>query len=96
MNPLSTRQKPIEITKLHPPGVRETILKMRSRDIASYVDPKTRRLKAQLCIRVLCPICEKDKIKLFFVKEGFEFVQCVECELVYVNPQLKEEVVSSL
>ena len=81
---------------LHPPGVRETILKMRAKDIQNYLDPQTGLLKKEQAQEVLCPICEKDETELLFAKEGFRFVRCSVCHLVYVNPRLKEEIVSDL
>ena len=95
MNLSPTQQKPIEITKLHPPGVREAILRMRERDIQSYLDGHG-LLKEGLSVRRACPICEKDDVKTLFVKEGFSFVQCLGCGLVYVNPRLTEEAVAAL
>ena len=96
MNRLDAKQKPIEISKIHPPGVRETILKMRAQDIRGYLDPQSGLLKKELSQSVLCAICEKDRSELLFVKEGFRFVRCLDCGLVYVTPRLKSEVTSAL
>lgn len=44
-------------------------------------------LKKELERHVLCPLCEVDDTTPVFIKEGFRFVMCGKCGLLYVNPQ---------
>lgn len=38
---------------------------------------------------ISCNLCEKDKTSELWTKDGFHYVQCKDCGLVYVNPQLE-------
>lgn len=40
---------------------------------------------------ICCNLCGEDRISELWVKDGFRYVQCRECGLVYVNPQLFQE-----
>ena len=40
-------------------------------------------------IKVCCPLCRKKSFKILFDKEGFNIVQCLNCQLIFVNPRLK-------
>lgn len=48
-------------------------------------------LKKELERYVKCPLCEVDETKPVFIKEGFKFVICDSCGLMYVNPQADSE-----
>jgi len=60
------------------------------RELAAMQDPKTGLLRAELARPVDCPVCSADAAEKIFVKEGFTFVRCPGCGLVYVNPQLDQ------
>lgn len=86
----------IDIQKLQPPGTLEKALKMRKKDMSLYQDPKTGVLKRELEEYTNCLLCKADDTELQFVKEGFKYVKCNECELIYVNPRLNSENISNL
>lgn len=48
-------------------------------------------LKKELHRHTDCALCKKDDAAQVFVKEGFTFVRCRSCGLVYVNPQCATE-----
>ena len=59
-----------------------------------YFEARERELEALVPTRrVDCPLCGSGKHTPLFTKHGFTFVRCGECSLVFVNPQLEEEVV---
>jgi 2-polyprenyl-3-methyl-5-hydroxy-6-metoxy-1,4-benzoquinol methylase/ribosomal protein S27E len=59
-----------------------------------YFDERERELEALVPTRrVDCPVCGSSEHEALFVKHGFTFVRCASCALVFVNPQLDEEVV---
>jgi SAM-dependent methyltransferase len=72
---------------------RDRYFAARDRELATLIDPKTGRLAAGLAERIECPLCSSPRAAPLFTKQGFDFVRCVECGLVYVNPQLRESVV---
>lgn len=45
---------------------------------------------------VTCPVCKTDKFKKKFSKGGLTFVRCIECSLLYINPQPADEEISAL
>lgn len=46
--------------------------------------------------KVNCNFCESDNYSIKYIKEGYNIVQCNECELVYVNPRLTQEAIDQL
>jgi len=48
-------------------------------------------LKPEYSRPVRCAVCTADNYSRLFVKEGFTFVKCNECGLIYVNPQCDEK-----
>ena len=86
----------IDINKLHPEGVLEKAIEMRRSDMECYQDPETGMLKKELEDYTNCMLCGIDNTDLLFMKEGFRFVQCKGCNLVYVNPRLNDEKIDHL
>ena len=86
----------IDIHKLQPPGTLEKALEMRKKDMSFYMDKKTGMLKEELEEYTNCLLCNADETELLFVKEGFKYVKCNKCELVYVNPRLNSEKIKQL
>lgn len=80
----------------------ETGRRNHSEKIAEFVknlaNPKTGLLKDELAIKRDCPLCgEKPEFsRIIFVKEGFHYRKCNRCDLFYVSPILKEEVLTEL
>jgi len=74
---------------------REAFTKNKQNEAVSLVDPETKKVSLDLVNRVKCPICNVDNANWCFEKEGFDFVKCRHCGLLYVNPQLKTDVTES-
>lgn len=60
------------------------------RELNKLIDPATGKVRAELLEQVRCPICDAGTHEHLFVKQGFDFVRCGNCSLVYVNPRLLE------
>ena len=63
----------------------------RDRELAALADPATGRLDAALAEEIDCPLCGSASHSALFEKQGFTFVRCDHCRLVFVNPRLKEK-----
>jgi len=61
-----------------------------NKELNMLIDPATGKVRAELLEKVKCPVCEADSFDPLFVKQGFDFVRCRNCKLVYVNPRLLE------
>lgn len=60
------------------------------KELSVLIDPQTGKIKSNLVERVNCPVCEGEKYEHLFIKQGFDFVRCSNCKLVYINPRLLE------
>ena len=49
--------------------------------------------KKSLFVEIKCPACGKNDEELFYKRDGFNFVKCISCETVYVNPRPTQEMV---
>lgn len=56
----------------------------------AYVDPATGRVFAHLAEHRACAVCDADRPRPLFRKNGFAHVQCEACGFVYVDPILAE------
>jgi 2-polyprenyl-3-methyl-5-hydroxy-6-metoxy-1,4-benzoquinol methylase len=56
-------------------------------------DPKTGLLKESIAEYRRCPLCgaSPEDTNIMFVKYGFHYRRCLECEVSYVSPMLKED-----
>lgn len=61
-----------------------------NKELGRFIDPVTGRVKAELVEQVPCPVCDSTAYESLFTKQGFDFVRCMNCTLVYVNPRLLE------
>lgn len=61
-----------------------------NKELNKLIDPATGKVRAELAEYVHCPNCEADSYDPLFVKQGFDFVRCKDCGLVYVTPRLLE------
>lgn len=61
-----------------------------NKELNKLIDPATGKVKAELLEYVNCPICDTNSYDHLFVKQGFDFVRCKNCSLVYVTPRLLE------
>lgn len=72
---------------------RDRYFEARERELEALVDPETGRLFEHLSRTIDCPLCGSASHRPLFEKQGFTFVRCDECRLVFVNPQVREDVV---
>ena len=86
---------PVDIGRLRPKRSYDNMVNIRRERMAFFQDDDG-IVKAELVEEVPCPICDSDAYDQTFVKEGFTFVQCKNCNLIYVNPCLKEEYVKQV
>ncbi len=59
-------------------------------EINEVIDPSTGLLKEEGSEFVDCPLCGSKKFCEFWVKDGFTYVRCQDCQFVYLNPRLNE------
>ena len=72
---------------------RDRYFAARDRELAALLDPDTGRLAEHLAETIDCPVCGGAEHRPLFDKQGFTFVRCEDCRLVFVNPQVREDVV---
>jgi 2-polyprenyl-3-methyl-5-hydroxy-6-metoxy-1,4-benzoquinol methylase len=66
------------------------------REEQELIDPATGRLRAELARGVACPVCDTDDAEPLLDKRGYTFVRCRGCAMVYVNPQVDDEMLERL
>lgn len=66
------------------------------REERELIDPATGRLRAELARGVACPVCDADDAEPLLDKRGYTFVRCRGCTMVYVNPQVDDEMLERL
>ena len=71
---------------------RDRYFEARERELATFVDGDTGRVAEKLVDEIDCPICGSAAHERLFDKDGFSFVRCSDCALVFVNPRLKERI----
>ena len=81
------------MTGLNSATGRDRYFEERAKELRALVDPETGLLSAAYSKVVPCPLCGSDAYDEIFVKEGFPFVRCSDCELVFSNPQVDESLV---
>ena len=72
---------------------RDRYFAARDAELAQLLDPETGRLAERLARTIDCPLCGGASHTPLFEKQGFTFVRCDACRLVFVNPQVREDVV---
>lgn len=87
---MGTRGGGIDIEALQPAEASREIARRQAEDAARRTDPRTGLLREDLAVPVSCCACGSGAAKDLFVKEGFRYVECVDCGLVYVNPRLND------
>ena len=76
---------------------RDKHLKNREENIIpNYINKKTGELKGLFVNSRECPLCAENDYYIIFNKSGFDHVKCNVCEMVYVNPILKDEKLHNL
>jgi SAM-dependent methyltransferase len=74
---------------------RDRYFELRDRELRQLVDADTGLIDERFTRRIPCPLCGSDRDEEVFTKQGFTFVRCRDCSLVFVNPQLRETLVES-
>ncbi|MBI1975619.1 MAG: class I SAM-dependent methyltransferase [Candidatus Vogelbacteria bacterium] len=72
---------------------RNQFFEARDSELDALIDQKTGRVHKKLVEAISCRLCNWKKYTEVFTKNGFSFVRCNRCSLVYVNPQMKEDAV---
>ena len=60
----------------------------RKKELEELKDPKTVYIRADLTETVQCALCSQEDTRTIFEKQGFIFVQCVNCDFIYTKPRL--------
>ncbi len=81
---------PIDIEKLRPNQAYGRMVEIRRERMRVYVD-EAGRVRPEFVEEIACPVCEGTDYEVQFHKEGFRFVKCAGCALVFVNPALRDE-----
>jgi SAM-dependent methyltransferase len=81
------------MTSLDKDTGRDRYFAARERELAALVDPETGMLDERYARTIDCPLCDSARYERIFVKNGFTFVRCGDCGLVFSNPQTDESLV---
>jgi len=74
---------------------RDIYFKLLEKENKRLIDQKTGLLAKKYSNFIECPLCAFNRFKKLFIKNGFTFVRCLKCKLVYVNPQVNEYTIKS-
>jgi SAM-dependent methyltransferase len=88
---METASAGIDIEALQPRTARRALLRRQRADAARWIDVTTGLLRPEVTARARCCVCRSDAGSVQFTKDGFRFVRCDECGLLYVNPRLNDE-----
>ncbi|MCM2284569.1 MAG: class I SAM-dependent methyltransferase [Desulfobacula sp.] len=56
-----------------------------------YIDPENGLFKPQFLESRNCPVCGTNDYIVLFAKEGGQYVKCLSCSMVYINPVFTDE-----
>ena len=56
----------------------------------SFIDPETGQLRARISEQRACPVCGSQDHSELFRKNGGRYVRCQSCNMLYLNPVLKD------
>ncbi len=67
-------------------------------EIRLLMDPDTGLVSQRYARHIDCPLCaeQRDSQEKLFIKNGFGFVRCKACGLIFSNPQVKPELLGEL
>ncbi|PIR93149.1 hypothetical protein COT99_02305 [Candidatus Falkowbacteria bacterium CG10_big_fil_rev_8_21_14_0_10_43_10] len=57
-------------------------------ELKKITNPATGEVYSNLTAAIDCPLCGVRKDEPLFTKQGFRFVRCQDCGIIYVNPQM--------
>jgi 2-polyprenyl-3-methyl-5-hydroxy-6-metoxy-1,4-benzoquinol methylase len=72
---------------------RDRYFAQRERELQGLLDAETGMLSERYARTIGCPQCGSDDHRRIFVKQGFTFVRCAACDLIFSNPQVDESLV---
>ncbi len=81
---------PVDVEQLRPNKSYDQMVAIRNERMRVYLNEQ-QAVRPELVEQVDCPVCGEEKFQQKFMKEGFSFVECLNCFVLYVNPCLKEE-----
>ncbi|MDC1447503.1 class I SAM-dependent methyltransferase [Candidatus Thioglobus sp.] len=78
--------------------LREKFFAELDKEKMELLDPMTKMLDKKFSKEINCPLCEakKDKHVRLFLKDGYTFVRCETCEMIFTNPQVDSELLGEL
>ena len=62
----------------------------------NFVDKKKLELKKNIVTSRKCPSCNQNNSFLFIEKDFFKYLKCINCDLIYVSPLIKEKKLISM
>ena len=81
---------PVDVDRLRPNKSYDRMVEIRRERMRTYLGPGG-QLDASMVADRCCPICDTNRPASLFMKEGFSFVRCGACGVIYVNPCLKPD-----
>lgn len=75
---------------------RDVYFKLLAEENRQLLDKKTGLLSKKYSKKIDCPLCHYKKYHGLFIKNGYTFVRCLRCTLVYVNPQIDQTLIHNL
>ena len=78
--------------------LRKEYFKELQKEIKELVDSDTGLLDTKYSSVIDCPLCgcEPSFHKKLIVKNGYTFVRCETCEMIFTNPRVNEEILGEL
>jgi 2-polyprenyl-3-methyl-5-hydroxy-6-metoxy-1,4-benzoquinol methylase len=86
---------PVDVDRLRPAESYGQMVEIRRERMRVYWDEHG-KARSELVEHTACPLCDADEPVGLFEKEGFRFVSCAACTLVYVDPRLRPEAVEDV
>lgn len=68
------------------------------KELEELINPKTGLLDEKYSKIINCPLCgsKPDRHRQLFIKNGYTFARCDDCELIFSNPQVNLELLNEL
>ena len=66
------------------------------KELLELVDPKTGIVSLKYAAYINCPLCNANENEILFTVKGYPHCRCKKCNMVYVNPQVKQEKLATL
>lgn len=66
------------------------------KELLELVDPGTGIVSLEYAEYINCPLCNANEPETLFTVKGYPHVMCQRCSMVYVNPQVNQEKLTSL